>query len=115
MDKMNLILHNANEPDLPVLARMNKQLIDDEGSKNPMSIEELERRMKGWLLSDWKIDLISNSSETIGYALYQYITIFKEQKEVYLRQYYIKPDFRNQGYGHEGIKLLLANRFDETL
>jgi GNAT superfamily N-acetyltransferase len=111
--QMGLILRRASESDLIVLAQMNKQLIVDEGNPNPMTIQELEERMRGWFFSDWNIDLICCAAQVIGYALYQYREnqYYKEQEEVYLRQYFIKPDFRNKGFGQAGINLLLENRY----
>ena len=38
---MPLLIHPANEADLPLLAQMNKRLIEDEGSRNPMSLDQL--------------------------------------------------------------------------
>ena len=32
---MSLLIRPANEADLPLLAQMNKRLIEDEGSRNP--------------------------------------------------------------------------------
>ncbi len=46
---MDLTLRRATEDDLDDLAVMNKQLIEDEGSRNPMNREQLADRMKGWL------------------------------------------------------------------
>lgn len=39
--------------DVPVLAKLNKQLIDDEKSNNPMSISELENRMSEFLQTEY--------------------------------------------------------------
>ena len=112
---MNLLLRRANESELTILAHMNKQLIDDEGSPNPMTVMQLEGRMRGWMHSDWNIDLICNAEEIIGYSLYQYRKneYVYDEDEVYLRQYYIKPDYRNQGFGQAGIELLLEYRFKD--
>jgi ribosomal protein S18 acetylase RimI-like enzyme len=114
--RLSLKLVSATEFDLIALTQMNKGLIDDEGSQNPMTIHELENRMKGWLISDWSIDVIYKNSVIVGYALYQIRQnqYLAEEKEVYLRQYYIKPAFRRQGIGHDGIKLLKENRFNEA-
>jgi len=35
--------------DCPQLARLNLQLIRDEGHRNPMTSDELEARMRTWL------------------------------------------------------------------
>ena len=45
---MPLSLRIALEADRPALAQMNKRLIDDEGSRNPMSLDQLRQRMAGW-------------------------------------------------------------------
>jgi ribosomal protein S18 acetylase RimI-like enzyme len=114
MSEMNLQLRNADESDLPELARMNKQLIEDEGHSNPMSVGELEERMRSWLLSDWHIDLLCRGENvTIGYAVYQYRNnpYDPDQVGVYLRQYFISRDHRRQGYGQAGIQLLQESRF----
>jgi len=33
---------------------------EDEGSRNPMSVEQLQQRMRGWLNQAWRIDLLLN-------------------------------------------------------
>ena len=38
---MPLLIRPATKSDLPILAQMNRRLIEDEGSRNPMSIAEL--------------------------------------------------------------------------
>lgn len=39
--------------DVPILAKLNKQLIDDEKSDNSMNISELENRMTEFLESEY--------------------------------------------------------------
>ncbi|GIO12347.1 hypothetical protein J19TS2_19020 [Cohnella xylanilytica] len=110
---MPMQLRAANEDDLPELAVMNKQLIEDEGSSNPMGLEDLQRRMRDFLNDSWQADLILNGSDLVGYALYQ----FREDpfrpnlRHVYLRQYFIKREHRLKGYGLAGIELLREERF----
>jgi hypothetical protein len=53
---MSLSLRFAQEADLPALAQMNKALIEDEANRNPMSLEQLQQRLAGWLRGeegDW--------------------------------------------------------------
>ena len=45
--------------DVSQLAILNKQLIDDEKSNNPMTIEELEERMAGFLNSEYEAYFLS--------------------------------------------------------
>jgi RimJ/RimL family protein N-acetyltransferase len=107
-NKMRLVvIRRAEVHELPFLAQMNKQLIDDEGSPNPMNMEQLVERMRGWFFADWNIDMICNATEIVGYALYH----FRELNEVYLRQYFIRSEFRNLGYGQEGMNQLRISRF----
>lgn len=55
--------------DVPVLAKLNKQLIDDEKSNNPMSISELENRMSEFLQTEYNAYFFIQNSKVIGYAL----------------------------------------------
>jgi len=112
---MTLRLQRATTSDLQVLAIMNKQLIEDEKSANPMEINELEERMRDFLEGDWHIDFIMKAEVRIGYALYQYRDdpFHGEEKEVYLRQYFIAREHRNRGYGMAGIELLKKSRFKD--
>ncbi len=43
---MSLEIRAATELDLALLARMNKHLIEDEGSRNPMSVELILFRLR---------------------------------------------------------------------
>ena len=43
----------ANFGDVPTLARMNRQLIEDEGHRNRMSLRQLEGRMRSLLDRDY--------------------------------------------------------------
>jgi predicted acetyltransferase len=104
---MSICIRKATLDDIPLLAEMNKQLIDDEGSPNPMNVEQLEERMKGWFFADWNIDLLCFDAEIVGYSLYH----FKESNEVYVRQYFIRREFRKRGFGQEGINQLSFHRF----
>jgi len=46
-----VFLRDASAADTPLLAQLNRQLIEDEGAANPMSLAELEARMREWLAS----------------------------------------------------------------
>ncbi|SFL34553.1 Protein N-acetyltransferase, RimJ/RimL family [Paenibacillus sp. 1_12] len=111
---MNLMIREAAMGDLKEIARMNKELIEDEHSQNPMQVDELEQRMKDFLSNNWSVDLLYSSEEIVGYALYQFrVNPFNQElKEVYLRQYFISRAHRNKGYGSEGIRLLIDQRFN---
>ena len=102
---MTLTLRSATDKDLPNLAQMNKRLIEDEGSRNPMSVEELQARMAKWTREDWKMDLFMEQGSAVGYAVYQ---LRKDEYDpdrnvVYLRQMYLEREYHNLGVGTNAL------------
>ena len=91
----------AEPEDSATLAEMNKRLIEDEGHRNPMAINELSVRMESWLRSDWEAVFILDENVTIGYALYQRRTdpFYPTDQVVYLRQFFISRSHRQRGLG----------------
>lgn len=110
---MAVSLRAANELDVEVIAGMNLQLIQDEGSTNPMNMGQLRARILEWLSSGWDIDLLIVEERIVGYAVYrlQCNPFDDTEKEVYIRQYFINRDERQKGYGIEGVQLLMETRF----
>ena len=95
-------IRECNNQDVPQLAVMNKHLIEDEKSNNPMRVEELEQRMQGFLSSDYKAYLFVEDESVLGYALVRHTST-----PLYLRQFYIKREFRRQHYGKMAFELLM--------
>ncbi len=115
---MTLSIRAATEESIEVLAEMNKQLIEDEGHRNPMSIPELVQRMRRWLDSGWNADIFVQTNarmkETIiGYALYQHRRdeFYPDQPVVYLRQFLVERKHRDQGWGRLALQELFRARF----
>ena len=72
----------ATLEDSALLASLNYQLLQDEGHRNQkMAISELEKRMRGWLSSEYTAVLFEESDETVAYALYR-----QQSEEIFLRQ-----------------------------
>lgn len=88
--------------DVPQLALFNKQLIEDEKSNNPMSIEELEERMTGFLQTEYDAYYFMHEEDVIGYALVKHTCT-----PLYLRQFLIAREYRQKHYGTEAFRLLL--------
>jgi ribosomal protein S18 acetylase RimI-like enzyme len=108
---MPLALRSATSMDLPLLVRMNQELIEDEGSSNPMNPKQLETRMQRWL-HQWQIDLFIQDTLVIGYTIYRpQQSETDDQKTTYIRHYYISREHRRQGLGHKCFKLLQQERF----
>ena len=88
--------------DVSKLALLNKQLIDDEKSDNPMNLNELESRMKGFLETDYNAYFFIENSQIIGYALIRYTS-----SPIYLRQFLIDRNYRKNHYGTQAFQMLL--------
>ena len=97
-----MIVQKCTLEDISTLAILNKQLIDDEKSDNPMNIKELEERMTGFLNTDYEAYFFIVNDEIIGYGLVKNICT-----PLYLRQFLIDRKYRKQHYGTEAFQSLL--------
>ena len=94
--------YQATTADLPLLAKLNKQLIEDEGHRNPMTVAELETRMRNWLESGiYEAWLFKRDEAVVAYALLR-----PEREYVYLRQFFVRREARRMGNGRLAIKQL---------
>ena len=76
----------ATDEDLDLLAEWNKQLIQDEGHRNSMSVPELRRRMDAWLAGEYSAVLFSHDNgEPLAYGLYR-----EGNDEIYLRHFFVR-------------------------
>ena len=89
--------------DLHLLAELNRQLIEDEGHANPMSVAELEKRMRGWLVRTYTAVLFVEEAGVVGYALYR-----SDGAGIFLRQFFICRHERRKGRGRAAMQLLLG-------
>ncbi|MFZ4813066.1 MAG: GNAT family N-acetyltransferase [Phototrophicaceae bacterium] len=108
------VFYLAAAQDAPELALMNRQLIEDEGSENPMSVDQLEMRMRHWLESrNYSAVFIRRGDETVGYLLYQLETDDHDvtRQRVVVRQFFIHAAYRRRGIGREAFEQLAAAHF----
>ena len=89
--------------DCAVLARFNKQLIEDERNDNPMSVDELQDRMRQFISSEFRAFFFLAKRKIVGYAL-----VKMDSMPLYLRQFFICREHRRKGYGREAFAQLLA-------
>lgn len=97
----------ATTEDVPELARLNRQLIEDEGHDNPMDLSQLEQRMARWLAGRYRAVLFSDAGRTVAYALY----LDDERGGHHVRQLFVARDVRRRGHGRRAMELLM----DEVL
>jgi GNAT superfamily N-acetyltransferase len=87
--------------DIPTLARMNQQLIEDEGHRDRLSLHQLEARMRSLLDGDYTATLFEWDSQIVAYGLWR-----DEPDWVYLRQFFVARDCRRRGIGAHAARLL---------
>jgi len=92
MKSPRLSLRSATSGDVPLLTTLNEQLILDEGHQNPMNEAQLAIRMNEWLEAEYEASVFQRDDEIVGYALYR-----EESTVMYLRQFFIRSEFRRQG------------------
>ena len=100
---MTIVLRHrvATLGDVPMLARMNQRLIEDEGHRDSLDLTELETRMRSMLGGDYTATLFEQEEHVVAYALWT------EQPDwVYLRQFFVARDCRRRGIGAQAIRLL---------
>ena len=96
-----LVLRVATAADLPQLASWNRQLIEDEGHDNTMSLEELAVRMRNWLTTEYQALIFEHQAAPVAYAL------LRDTPEwVHLRQFFVSRDRRRRGIGARAVALL---------
>jgi predicted acetyltransferase len=104
---MVLGFRDAAVGDAPVLAEMNRRLIEDEGHRNRMTLRELLDRMQAWLSSgEYEATLFEHDGRPVGYALFR-----READHVYVRQFYVDREYRRRDVGRTAVKWLCANRW----
>ena len=64
-----------------------------------MSLSELAIRMQEWLTGDYTAVLFLRENAILGYALFRV-----DPEYVYLRQFYVEPEYRRQGIGRAAIE-----------
>lgn len=95
-------IHRATIEEAPLLARLNRRLIIDEGHRNPMSDAQLLSRMKEFLAGEYTAHLFYHGNEPIGYALHR-----QDTHAIYIRQFFIDANHRRSGYGRAALDELI--------
>lgn len=113
---LTMHLLKATPEDAPRLARFNRDLIQDEGHRNPMSLKELTQRMESFFMDEWEAAFFLQEDEKVGYALYKFGTDAFDARvqTVYLRQFFIAQTFRRRGLGRQAFERLKAEVFQEA-
>ena len=101
-ESLGMSLMVCSEAESGLLAAMNKELIEDEQSDNQMTENQLKERMEGFLRGSYHAYLLKAGDDVVGYALCD-----MAKTPIYLRQFFIKREFRRRGYGEKAVTLLM--------
>jgi hypothetical protein len=88
--------------DPPLLAQLNYELVRDEGADNPMTLTQLQERMRGWLRAQYRAVLFEEASTTAEYKLFR-----SDEEGIHLRHFSIARSMRRRGEWPTGIQILL--------
>ena len=95
-----LLLRRAKERDAGLLGKMNRELIDAEGSDNLMSELQLANRMKAMLAGGWQAVIAEDEDGPLGYCLFSKQEFgMGGNREIYIRHFYISATQRGCGIG----------------
>jgi len=98
------------ESEIPLVAKWNVQLHEDEASK-PMSIRAAEARYRQWLMDgSYKGIIFKVSKIPIGYVIYEHrkrLPDSRDSDSFYIRQFFIAREFRRKGYGTTAMSIVL--------
>ncbi|WP_254508851.1 GNAT family N-acetyltransferase [Anatilimnocola floriformis] len=110
---MELKLRAATADDYQQLGEMNRQLSDDEQSRNPMNAAQMADRMEKWLHEGWQGILFELNSAIVGYSIFKIGSDYYDPSipEVHLRQFLIVREQRGQGLGRQAMRSLVETVF----
>lgn len=107
-----LIVRRAQEEDSELLGRLNKMLIEAEGSNNAMSERQLGNRMKAMLAGGWRAVIAEEEAGPIGYCLFSQQELgLGNEREIYIRHFFICEERRGCGIGTRFLRRLQAEYF----
>jgi GNAT superfamily N-acetyltransferase len=98
---MNLTWRYASDADLPLLAKWNHQLIQDEVHRNPMTVDQLETRMRDWLRKGEYQAVVFSREEPEAHVVFK-----RDADLIHMRQFFVRRDRRRLGIGRAAIALL---------
>ncbi len=109
-----LEIRRAVLDDVETLARLNKQLLEDENNRFQPGLGELINRMEGWIRGlEWSVDLfLDPEGAVVGHLVHgrRFNPSAPGGDEMYIRQFAIDRTFRRRGLGRRAIALFLERR-----
>ena len=105
-DTHSISISTARESDIPQLAVLNLQLMEDERHPYMLPLEDLRGRMTRWVAGEYHVLVFRHGARICGYAAW-----CPEERGTYLRHFFICRDQRRQGLGRIIIDKLRRDHF----
>jgi ribosomal protein S18 acetylase RimI-like enzyme len=99
----NLVWRRATSEDVPLLARINRELIEHEWGGVSKDSKHLERRMLRWISDP---EYRASVFEVEG-AFAAYVLVHLYPDEAYIRHFYVAPQLRGSGIGRDVCRYVL--------
>jgi len=100
----------ATVADIPALAELNRQLMEDEAHPYPLPIDALRARMARWIAGEYQVLVFRQGARVAGYAVWR-----PEDRGAYLRHFFICRDQRRAGLGRAALILLRRDHLPKDL
>lgn len=101
-----LSISAATEADIPHLAELNRQLMEDEAHPHMLELDALRARMARWVAGEYNVLVFRANGQVCGYAAW-----CAEDRGTYLRHFFICRDQRRRGLGRAVIDRLRRDHF----
>jgi len=85
---------------------MNSRLIRDEGHRNPLTLPELEERMRQWLITGEYEAVLFGRPQPVAYALFR-----RDGDSIHLRQFFVERESRRKGIGRTAFAILTRDHW----
>jgi GNAT superfamily N-acetyltransferase len=111
IDRLVLRKHRVSE--LDDLARMNKELLEDEKHRSSLTVAELKERFRRFVDEDgWSVEVFTCDEDIVGYITYRVEPdeTTPNGRSVFLRQFYISRSHRRLGLGAATMALFKSSR-----
>jgi GNAT superfamily N-acetyltransferase len=99
----------ATESDAPLLADINRQLIEAEWGSD-ISLDRLEARIRRWLAEgEYRAFLFRERGTTVAYAL-----VSIDEDSAYIRHFFVLTEHRRRGTGQRAVEILMREVIPPT-
>jgi GNAT superfamily N-acetyltransferase len=102
----SLQVRRATHNDVPVLARWEHALAQEENEREALTLPQREARLREWMASAQCIaHVFEQAKAPAGFVIWG----SHGPREIFVRQFYVQPSSRRQGVGRAAVATMRAN------